>query len=197
MKWTIYAMLCVMLPCAIYQSLFIRKYRSRKILAIHILLVYIFLLYICMVLSATGIASIWDIGKFGRIVRPEEINLLPFQSEGLMTYILNIILFLPLGFLLPLIWRNLRNAAGVLLTGFCFSLSIELCQLFNRRITDIDDLLMNTLGTLIGYFLWYISRKLFKRINQRALSFSKKEPYIYLALAILGKFLLFNWRFLL
>ena len=40
--------------------------------------------------------------SYDTIIRLEEINLLPFQSEGIMTYVLNIIMFLPLGFLIPL-----------------------------------------------------------------------------------------------
>jgi len=39
-----------------------------------------------------------------------------------------------------------------------FSLSIEFAQLFNNRVSDVDDLLMNTLGTLIG-FLVFVSLK--------------------------------------
>ena len=46
------------------------------------------------------------------------MNLIPFSSEGAMTYILNIIMFMPLGFLLPLIWENFRNAKKVVLMGF-------------------------------------------------------------------------------
>ena len=53
-----------------------------------------------------------------------------------MTYVLNIIMFLPLGFLIPLIWKRYRNPLKIFMIGFGFSLSIELCQLFNRRNTD-------------------------------------------------------------
>lgn len=70
-----------------------------------------------------------------------------------MTHILNIIMFMPLGFLLPLIWKSFRNGVGVLVTGVGFSLAIEIAQLFNRRLTDVDDLIMNTMGTLIGFII--------------------------------------------
>ena len=78
--------------------------------------------------------------------------------------------------------------------GFGFSLSIELCQLFNRRNTDIDDLMMNTLGAVIGYFIWKLTKRLVKNINHKSISLSKLEPIVYLTLAVLGEFLLFNWR---
>lgn len=47
-------------------------------------------------------------------------------------------------------------------TGFCFSLLIETDQLFNRRATDIDDLIMNTLGTALGFLIY---RLLFCRLT--------------------------------
>ena len=99
--------------------------------------------------EAAGIGSIWDLITYGKL--DNSINLIPFSSEGAMTYILNIIMFMPLGFLLPLIWENFRNAKKVVLMGFLMSLTIEICQLFNIRTTDIDDLMMNTLGALVGY----------------------------------------------
>ncbi|WP_278607574.1 VanZ family protein, partial [[Ruminococcus] torques] len=162
--------------------------------AIHFVWVYIFLLYIYLTFSVAGIGSIWDIGHYDTIIRLEEINLLPFQSEGIMTYVLNIIMFLPLGFLIPLIWKRYRNPLKIFMIGFGFSLSIELCQLFNRRNTDIDDLMMNTLGAVIGYFIWKWTKRLFKNINHKSISLSKLEPIVYLTLAVLGEFLLFNWR---
>ena len=38
--------------------------------------------------------------------------------------------------------------------GFCLSLMIELLQLLTYRATDINDLIANTLGTLLGYFVF-------------------------------------------
>ena len=108
--------------------------------------------------------------------------------------IYSIIMFLPLGFLIPLIWKRYRNPLKIFMIGFGFSLSIELCQLFNRRNTDIDDLMMNTLGAVIGYFIWKLTKRLFKNINHKSISLSKLEPIVYLTLAVLGEFLLFNWR---
>ena len=193
----IYSMACIIVPCAVYQVLALREPKSRKHLLHHMIWVYIFLLYLYLALSTAGIGSVWDIGKYDTIIRPDEINFIPFQSEGIMTYVLNILMFMPLGFLLPLIWKNYRNITNVLFTGFGFSLSIEICQLFNLRATDIDDLLMNTLGTLIGYFIWLLLINIFQKCSQKALSLSKREPAVYLALAVAGEFLLYNWRLLL
>ena len=192
---TIYALLCIIVPCSLYQLIICkRQNKKQENKTIHFVWVYIFLLYIYLTFSVTGIGSIWDIGHYDTIIRLEEINLLPFQSEGIMTYVLNIIMFLPLGFLIPLIWKRYRNPLKIFMIGFGFSLSIELCQLFNRRNTDIDDLMMNTLGAVIGYFIWKLTKRLFKNINHKSISLSKLEPIVYLTLAVLGEFLLFNWR---
>ena len=121
--------------------------------------------------EAAGIGTIWDLITYGKL--DNSINLIPFSSEGAMTYNLNIIMFMPFGFLLPLIWKNFRNAKKVVLMGFLMSLAIEICQLFNLRATDIDDLMMNTLGAVIGYFIWKLTKRLFKNINHKSISLSK------------------------
>lgn len=138
--------------------------------------------------------GVWDIGQYDTIVRLEEINLLPFQSEGVMTYALNILMFMPLGFLLPLIWKQYRNPMKIFFTGFSLSLAIEFCQLFNRRNTDIDDLLTNILGGILGYLVWLLFKNVFNKTNNKAITLSQHEPIVYLALAVLGKFLLYNWK---
>ena len=86
----------------------------------------------------------------------DKFNLLPFSRTIDQTaYLLNVVLFMPLGFLLPAISER-YGLPSVLLTGGGFSLLIELSQLFNNRSTDIDDLLLNILGTFVGYLIWRI-----------------------------------------
>ncbi|SJS15989.1 VanZ family protein [Clostridioides difficile] len=169
MIWTFYSFICVILPCLIYQIVVIKRknLKVEKNVMIHLVWVYIFLLYIYLALSKAGIGSIWDIGRYSGLFRIDEINLIPFDSVDILTYILNIIMFMPLGFLLPLIWKNFRNIINVSLTGLGFSLAIELCQLFNLRATDIDDLMMNTLGAVLGYFIWVGVNNLFNLIKKK------------------------------
>lgn len=69
---------------------------------------------------------------------------------------LNVLLFLPLGCLLPTSIRWFDRWWKVLLTGFCFSLLIETIQLITRLgWFDASDLLHNTVGALIGYWVYY------------------------------------------
>lgn len=101
----------------------------------------------------TEISSISDLFE-GISIGPVNFNL--FDSEGVSTYILNILLFVPLGFLLPLIWKKYRSFSITVLHGMLLSLNIEILQLFNHRVSDIDDLITNTVGTVFGFLLWKI-----------------------------------------
>ena len=106
----IYPILCILIPSIIYQVIVMKsKNNAEKTNKKHFVWVYVFLIYLFLCLTIAGIGSIWDIGRYDSIIRTEEINFIPFSSEGMMTYILNIIMFMPLGFLLPLIWKNMRK----------------------------------------------------------------------------------------
>ena len=193
MQYYIYSLFCFLLPGTVWLICNRRMIADKAYKVRHIIWIYIYMFYGYLAMQeAAGIGTIWDLITYGKL--DNSINLIPFSSEGAMTYILNIIMFMPLGFLLPLIWKNFRNAKKVVLMGFLMSLAIEICQLFNLRTTDIDDLMMNTLGAVIGYFIWKLTKRLFKNINHKSISLSKLEPIVYLTLAVLGEFLLFNWR---
>ena len=64
----------------------------------------------------------------------------------------NLIVFMPLGFLLPLISKDLQKFSEVLINAFTFVLGIEVFQLFSAfGAFDVDDILLNCLGAAIGY----------------------------------------------
>ncbi|MFK4312308.1 glycopeptide antibiotics resistance protein [Bacillus sp. RC55] len=130
----------------------------------HFLWVYIFLFYLSLVYKVTQIATVWDISRYETWIRVNQINLTLFDTAGSTTYLLNIVLFMPFGFLLPTIWPQFRKMTNTVCAGFLFSLAIELNQLLNNRITDIDDLFTNTLGAIVGYIIY---RVLFEMICKR------------------------------
>lgn len=75
-----------------------------------------------------------------------------WSTSGWRNIILNILLFSPLGFLLPVWSRRLQKLWRTVLCGFVFSLLIELVQLITLLgIFEVDDLINNTFGVLIGY----------------------------------------------
>lgn len=84
----------------------------------------------------------------------------------------NIFLFLPLGFLLPLRFKKLKFGRAVLI-GFFISAMVEVIQLFvPLRSFDVDDLLLNTLGTAIGYYFFSVSN--LEKIRLPSHAFTKK-----------------------
>ena len=84
------------------------------------------------------------------------LNLIPFQdfsARNMEGMVLNAIMFAPLGFLLPAYFERYRHWGRTLAAGFFTSLTVELIQLFTFRATDVDDLIMNTLGALLGFLM--------------------------------------------
>lgn len=84
------------------------------------------------------------------------VNLVPFQDftpENLRGMALNAAMFAPLGFLLPAYFDRYRSFVPTLDAGILTSLTVELIQLFTFRATDVDDLIMNTLGVIVGFLL--------------------------------------------
>lgn len=75
-----------------------------------------------------------------------------------------------------------------------FSFTIEICQLFCYRATDVDDLLMNTIGTVVGYVIWVLFHKIFSNSGKKAIMIGKIEPIVYMWLGVAGIFFLYNWR---
>ena len=109
----------------------------------------LFVLYLCEMFDVVGIPAI-------QYIRWEpNISLIPFSDEtgwlGVQR-VLNAVMFAPFGFLLPVLWCKCRKWKVTVLAGFLLSLTIEVLQMFCFRATDVDDLIMNTLGAGFGYF---------------------------------------------
>ena len=78
----------------------------------------------------------------------------------------------------------------ILLVNLGISLSIELSQLFNNRKTDIDDIILNVAGAIIGYIVYRLVAKLFPKISNKNM-FKISEFVIYVMIMTIGRFLLF------
>ena len=74
----------------------------------------------------------------------------------------NVLMLIPFGFLVPLLWERLRGWR-VLPVGLCFILAIELLQPLTGRSFDIDDILLNFLGVLTGALLSALVQALIPR----------------------------------
>lgn len=81
---------------------------------------------------------------------------------------LNVLLFIPLGAMLPLLWADFRPLWKTLLAGFGISFFIETLQLFSLRATDVNDLITNSAGALLGYCVGRLLLRLFPRLTPSA-----------------------------
>ncbi|QWH28907.1 VanZ family protein [Bacillus mycoides] len=159
------------------------------------LISFLFAVYICMVVAVTlfplpiGFPS--SVENLNR-----SVNIIPFASiikdigqigsayDGDVLFMIglivrnvggNVLLLMPLGFLAPLIWNKFKKVKNTILLGFIISVSIELLQLIESlvsgwgRITDIDDVICNVLGSIIGYSIYKINLKLAATFNIQVL----------------------------
>ena len=155
--------------CAVRKRNFSLKWEARLILV-----------YICVVVVARF--TFFPFDKVDGNVQPLvfypdnwfpfRINLIPFvnlldypeKRSVLINVIGNTAMFLPLGIVWPSVYRELNTHKKVLAAGIGFSLCIELLQLpFYDRVTDIDDLILNSLGFLLGYGVYLMVKRCRKR----------------------------------
>lgn len=181
---------------ALYHYIVLKKEPNRKVLIPHIAAVYLFCFALIAILSVTDIPDAYHLTLI------PSINVIPFVDifKNTLQYGLNILLFVPVGFLLPILWKPFMKKRVTLLFGFLLSLSIETIQLFNYRITDIDDLLMNTLGATIGCFAFVLTKRIFPKISVLAvdpINLWKWEPHVCVGFAWLSMLfcqpIVFRW----
>ena len=93
------------------------------------------------------------------------------QKEGneylIADNILNVLVFLPVGLLLGLAFRRIKFWV-VLLVGLCISSSIEMLQyVFKRGFAEVDDVIHNVLGCMIGYGIYALVRLGYEKVSKR------------------------------
>lgn len=107
-------------------------------------------------------------------VFPFRINLVPVVNlldypetrDILINVIGNITMFIPLGIVWPSVFKELNTHRGFIFAGVGFSLFIEFLQLpFYDRVSDIDDLLLNSLGFIIGYQIYLFAKKIKSKVK--------------------------------
>ncbi|MEO6453887.1 MAG: VanZ family protein [Ginsengibacter sp.] len=131
---------------------------------------FLFYIYIIAVMSLTVIPLPFE--RF-KVQGEEGINIIPmvnivrgllemfsppttFSEHSFQNIVGNIILFIPLGIFLPFFSDKYRSVNNVIILAAICSASIELMQLILRqfeiyRTVDIDDVILNTLGAIIGF----------------------------------------------
>jgi glycopeptide antibiotics resistance protein len=90
----------------------------------------------------------------------------PEMRDILINVIGNTAMFIPLGIVWPSVYMELDTHWKVISAGIGVSLCIEILQLpFYDRVSDIDDLLLNLFGFVIGYLLYLTAKRLRKKMR--------------------------------
>ena len=160
--------ICIVLPIYLVVRIIFIKIRALPINWLREMFLLVFTLYVAGLASQTILPD-FDLGVDGfRVVVNDthKTNIIPFKVlfetyeqvflqrniyYFLINFLGNIVMFVPIGLFLPLLWG--LSGKKTLLLGFASSLLIEICQLFLVRGTDIDDLILNTTGVLLGLLL--------------------------------------------
>lgn len=140
---------------------------------------FLFLIYALLMLWLLfGRESGWADDLPYRELLAQRVNLTPLKTIRSYWYVLtngtntglrnhclvnlvgNVVMFIPLGFLLPRIWPRLRNFFLFLLICIGVILAVEAIQLFALLGSfDVDDVILNMAGMFLGYLFGIIRRK--------------------------------------
>ena len=154
----------------IYNKLYFRNW---KITILYI----IFGFYLTAVLALVGFPDIISLKV------ELTVNIIPFVDmiDDFSNACLNVLLFVPFGFFLPVLWKEFRNVKKIFIAGFAMTSFIEIAQIFTGRTTDINDIITNIAGTLIGYLIAYWLTGSFTR---RIVKNSKKNDFYIICVSV-------------
>lgn len=169
----IFIALLLILIWIFYRIIIIRKTKLNKLreAALSIFFVY-FLVVIYFTFFKSGVLAInLDQSRYMNIIPLKEtVKMFKDNYMGLGNSLYNvlgnILLFMPLGFFIPMLFKKCNNSKKILLYGFTASFTIEGIQYFTAmNIADVDDIIFNTLGALLGLICYRIFYKIIKLNN--------------------------------
>lgn len=165
------------------------KHNNKKFILKSEIVYIIFGAYITALLSQT-IMPIWHIFYFdGRpkieiyTYKHRSLNMVPFKTiffyftgadnlygDDSMTISMvnllgNVCVFVPFGFLFPIAFKKLSKFPIPVISGALLSVFIEIMQIFVERSSDIDDVILNTIGAFLGFTCYGLLSLTNKRIR--------------------------------
>ena len=138
----------------------------KRIPVIRQIVYFCFGVCIVVILGATVLIGIRSVAAADR-----SLNLTPFrlftepwlmgEEKKVAQSLANILMFVPPGFFLPVAFRKVRRLWKTTVCMMFFSFFIEFTQYFTGRSADIDDLILNTTGGILGYLVFALFSRLF------------------------------------
>jgi glycopeptide antibiotics resistance protein len=126
-------------------------------------------------------------GRFSLVPLSSSIDMIRYSTASTVVKNLggNVLLFVPIGFLLPVLFERLRRVWSLAWRAAVISAVIEIVQIPTQaHSTDVDDVIFNIVGALIGFALfwavWALVRKreLGRRLREALSSRSRREPLL-------------------
>ena len=131
-------------------------FRKHKLPKRHQFGLYLYVLVICSILMSSDTPSLYQLNFF------PSFNFIPFKgfADSSSHYIQSFIIYIPLGLLLPTLWKQFQPLWKTFSYILLFSILIEISQIFclaSTAVTDVTDVIMNMTGA-INMFLRQIVR---------------------------------------
>jgi len=191
----IFALLGIIIHFCIYKRVFkgSNRFPRRKVILGSLLAVYLAMVFGVTILNRGIYYQSYANIHFLRSYK-EAWNI--FSINSWQFIILNIIMFIPLGFILPLFHKRFRKVYINFGAGFILTLFIELVQLSaGLGIFDIDDIFNNSLGTLIGYGIIMALLTIIKSEKRRWLKAAGfLSPLLITSAVFVGIFAYYNYK---
>ncbi|GKX67013.1 VanZ family protein [Inconstantimicrobium mannanitabidum] len=156
------------------------KEKESKFLNYREIGIIIFSLYIISLVAVTQfpfrttITNYMDVNIVPVFNTIKDMSNIPSNMESFMIrfWIINIVgnlvLLMPLSILVPMLFKKFRSMKKTIILCFLVSVSIEFLQFLsmfcgNRRSVDIDDVILNTLGAVLGFFIFKYLQKIINK----------------------------------
>ena len=141
---------------------------------IRLLTIGLFIIYILYLVYLTLFAYNYGRGNINR-----SLNIIPFKTIvyflsanlsykiKIINIIGNIAAFVPMGVLLPIIKNNI-GIKKIVIIGLIGTVSIEVIQYITGvGASDVDDVILNVLGTVFGYLIYYLTAQIIGKIKPK------------------------------
>lgn len=181
--WPMILIIVVILTTLRVMDIIVNK---RKIVLYNDLLILLFAIYILCLFHVVTFQDV-NFGESNFIPFKEMFRYELFSRLFIKNVMGNVLLFIPFGFFTSYILKRKRIYIPIILT-IITSITIETTQLYIGRVFDIDDIILNVVGGIIGYLLYIF----LDEIKIHLPKYLKKDWFINTIL-ILIIMLIFTW----
>lgn len=169
------------MTCIVFRVLYHKKTKTKMVWKREVVII-LFAAYGAGLASQTIMPN-WDAGINSGTGRPyfqiylenslSSVNLIPFRtiwnelvgnnshiahsdirSVTILNLSANLLLFSPIGIFLPILSEYFRKVRNIIMAGIMISTTVEIFQYFIGRSSDIDDIILNTVGACIGFLIY-------------------------------------------